>query len=282
MRKLFFLILIPGMFMSVLSSQDEVYEIFPTLKKWKENRSYDVYVPDNLWDYINGAAESYLAYNFRDLHIVEYEKGNSSVRAEVYRHKNPANAYGIYSQERSPDYNFIDIKTQGYLTGTSLNFYKKDFYIKIYTNSDEPSTISAAKEIAKGISDNITGATGIPETFNRFPEANQLPYRNQFIAQNFLGHTFLNQAYTADYEKNGETFRLFIIQKQTPAECKKILESYFDFTGQDKNLIREGKITIKDQYNGNLYVKWEGNEIFGVMNTKEEELIRQYLDKSGG
>ncbi len=278
MRKLLFLTLLPGICMSLLSAQDEVYEIFPNLKKWKENRSYEVYVPDNLWDYINGAAESYLAYNFQDLHIVEYKKGKASVRAEVYRHKNPANAYGIYSQERSSDYNFIDIKTQGYLTGTSLNFYKKDYYVKIYSSSDDPSTIAAAKEIAKGISENITGATGIPEAFKQFPEKNQLPYRNQFIAQNFLGHSFLDKAYTADYKKNDENFRLFLIQKETPAECKKILESYFDFTGQDKSLIRQGKITIKDQYNGNLYVKWEGNEIFGVMNTDDEELIRQYLD----
>ena len=42
---------------------------FPEVKDWNLTVLPDVYTPGNLWDLINGAAESYLSYNFVDLHL---------------------------------------------------------------------------------------------------------------------------------------------------------------------------------------------------------------------
>ncbi|MCK5463933.1 MAG: hypothetical protein KAI95_12985, partial [Bacteroidales bacterium] len=41
---------------------------FPEVKNWNLTVLPDVYTPGNLWDLINGAAESYLSYDFVDLH----------------------------------------------------------------------------------------------------------------------------------------------------------------------------------------------------------------------
>ena len=47
---------------------------FPELGGYKKNTDFPVYSPDNLWDFINGAAETYLAYGFVDVHVAEYKK----------------------------------------------------------------------------------------------------------------------------------------------------------------------------------------------------------------
>ena len=44
---------------------------FPMLDGFKKETNYPVYTPDNLWDFINGAADNYLAYDFVDLHVAE-------------------------------------------------------------------------------------------------------------------------------------------------------------------------------------------------------------------
>ena len=45
---------------------------FPEYKNWNLKIDETVYMPENLWELINGAAEIYLAYEFQDLHIGEY------------------------------------------------------------------------------------------------------------------------------------------------------------------------------------------------------------------
>ncbi len=102
---------------------------FPDVKNWNLTVLPDVYTPGNLWDLINGAAESYLSYDFVDLHLGDYEHASGTViHAEVYRHSTPVNAYGIYTAERSPEYKFVEIGAQGYLEEGVLNFLAGQFY----------------------------------------------------------------------------------------------------------------------------------------------------------
>jgi hypothetical protein len=75
---------------------------FPNLKSTGCSSEYPVYTPDDLWDYINGAADGYLALGFIDLNIREYTRGKNIIKAEIYRFGDDARAFGIYSMERSP------------------------------------------------------------------------------------------------------------------------------------------------------------------------------------
>jgi hypothetical protein len=69
---------------------------FPELKGYKISYNYPVYTPDNLWDYIDGAADTYLAFGFENLHIAEYSKGKNIIKVEIYKHPDNVQAFGIY------------------------------------------------------------------------------------------------------------------------------------------------------------------------------------------
>jgi hypothetical protein len=121
---------------------------FPEVKDWNLTALPDVYTPGNLWDLINGAAESYLSYDFVDLHLGDYKHASGTViHAEVYRHSTPVNAYGIYTAERSPEYKFVEIGAQGYLEEGVFNFLSGQFYVKLYSTNSGSEVQEALQKI---------------------------------------------------------------------------------------------------------------------------------------
>ncbi len=275
-HKAFSLILTALLFCS-FASLSAKRELFPEVSKWKLNTEFPLYTPENLWDYINGAADGYLSFGFQDLRMAEYKKGSAIIRVEVYRHLNNSNAFGIYASERSPDYNFIPVGVQGYLEGSVLNFYNKDFYVKIQANSSKSKVVDMMREIARQISDNISMDPVSPQALNLFPGQGKVANREAYIASNFLGHEFFNEVFTAAYNVYNEKFRIFITEKSSEEECRTLLEKYFAFTGQDPSLIRPGEMIISDRYNGTLLIQWDGKYIWGVVDTDNHEVAGKYL-----
>jgi hypothetical protein len=88
---------------------------FPEVKGWKPHEKPQILSRNNLYDYIDGAADLYLKLDFQELEVVEYRnEKKAAVTVEVYRHRTPNDAFGIYSQERLADASFLDIEAQGY------------------------------------------------------------------------------------------------------------------------------------------------------------------------
>jgi len=121
-------------FVASMARAQERDPYFPRFPGWTFSPSETVYVPDNLWDLIDGAADVYLEYNFVDLHLGTYAKGeNTEIRVEIYRHATPADAFGMYAQERNPKHSFMSIGVQAYREEGILNFLTGTYYVKITT-----------------------------------------------------------------------------------------------------------------------------------------------------
>lgn len=120
---------------------------FPEITGWKQSGEVQTFVPKALYEYINGAADLYLSYDFEELKVAEYtDDKKAQVTVEIYRHKSRTHAFGIYSQERLPDANFLNIGAQGYLDKNILNFLAGSYYIKInsYNTGDEDQEVLQA------------------------------------------------------------------------------------------------------------------------------------------
>ncbi len=87
--------------------------VYPGLPGFKIKTDYPVFLPDNLWDFIDGAAEVYLSYGFKDLHVAEYKKRRDVIKLEIYKHSSHTMAFGIYSSERSPSFKFTNLGCTG-------------------------------------------------------------------------------------------------------------------------------------------------------------------------
>jgi hypothetical protein len=112
---LFFVCCVVGGFpLTPSSGSDSKPLTFPELKGWKPFGEMQTFSPDDLYEYIDGGADLYLTYDFEDLEVLEYQnEKEATVTVEVYRHKTPYDAFGVFSQERSPTLESVAVGAQG-------------------------------------------------------------------------------------------------------------------------------------------------------------------------
>ena len=88
--------------------------VFPEITGWRQNGEIQTFVPKTLYEYIDGAADLYLTYDFEELKVGEYSNDKkASVTVEVYRQKSPTLAFGVYSQERPSNPSFGEYGSSG-------------------------------------------------------------------------------------------------------------------------------------------------------------------------
>jgi hypothetical protein len=250
---------------------------FPEVKDWNLTVIPDVYTPGNLWDLINGAAESYLSYDFVDLHLGDYENASGTViHAELYRHSSSVNAYGIYAAERSPEYQFVEVGTQGYLEEGVLNCLSGQFYIKLYSTDSGAEVQEALQKIGQKISGHLNQEEGLPGILSVFPAEGQLPYSDQYIRENFIGFDFLHSAFTVGYEGG---FKLFVIQGKDAAEIQDMAKQYLAFTKQEIDPASVSELTFKDPYNGDIPAILNDSFLAGIIDGSENEKARSLLEQ---
>lgn len=277
MKKLSFIVLVYWICtLNSYPSGPGATELFPEIKGWTLVPNERVYIPSNLWDLIDGAADSYLSYDFIDLHLADYKNdAGINVRVELYRHSTFDNTFGIYTTERSPDYHFIDIGSQGYLEEDALNFLCGYYYVKITTNSQGDKALKSMVEIARNVQQHLVQDSNWPGIYQIFPPGRN-QYSEHYIAENFLGFGFLHSAFTAGYHKDGEDFQVFIITTDKPEEVHEMVRSYLKFTKQDME-VKDGTFLINDPYNGDINAILKGNTLAGIIDCDDEKIVEEYI-----
>jgi len=247
-----------ALFSGFASGQDLV---FPELKGFNKITKYPVYLPVNLWDFINGAADNYLALGFEELHVAEYKKGRDVIKLEIYRHRNHTMAFGIYASERSPSFSFTNLGAQGYIEDGAINYFKGNYYVKIRTFSEKPKILSAAKSLAYRIADLLQGETSMPSMLAEFPSEGKKPNEETFINESVLGHKFLSSAFRAPYGVGSDNFSIYLMKFDSAAETRKTAESYLASAGIEAGPSEEGRFVFTDGYNGMVFLSWNENQI---------------------
>ena len=257
-------------------SQDSKNGLFPEMKDWQLKQGDQVYNSGNLWNIINGAADAYLSYDFHRLYTAEYTQGEDRhIKVYIFEHSSPVNAFGIYSQERSNDYTFVQTGAQGFKSGDAYYFIKGPYYVQISTND---AGLSEQLETLAGLMDEkIHGSDRLPQTLELFPQDGLMPHSQKYIAANFLGYSYMHSAFVAEYQHEGEGFRMFIIHPDDAGDLQTMLNEYFDFVEYPGESRNKEILHIEDPYNGDIWVYKNNQYLAGVM-TKDETLARHYID----
>ena len=234
---------------------------FPQLQGFKIRTDYPVYLPENLWDFIDGAADTYLSYKFLDLHVAEYKKGKNIIKLEIYKQADHTNAFGIYSSERSPSFSFINLGSQGYTADGSINFFKGSYYVKIRTYSKKEKTLQAARNLAGRVEETLPGDKSMPSLLTLFPPEGRLVNEETYINESVLGHNFLSMAFKAHYKIGTDNFSIYIIQGSSAEEVKRTVNTYVASTGIDPVETGDDKYVLKDGYNGTIFLAAKDDRI---------------------
>lgn len=251
---------------------------FPEIAGWRQSGEVQTFSPKTLFEYINGDADLYLMYDLQELKVTEYlNERKASVIVDVYRHKTPTHAFGIYSQERLPNANFINVGAQGYVEEEILNFIAGPYYVKITGYKIESGAQEVLLSFAKKVLENLGEKGTLPTLLNSFPRDGKVKNTEKFIAKNFLGYSFLHSAFTCDYELSGKKFKLFVIAPADKAECRNIIQKYLEQTGKIEKNVAEGRRLIPDPHHGEIDLYWQGRYIWGILNSNDASLCSAYL-----
>jgi len=255
--------------------------LLPELESWSLVNEAQNYFPETLYEYINGAAEIYLAYDFKQLIVGEYtkEKSDVSVTVEIYDMGNEKNAFGIYSAERFQDNTFVSLGTQGYIEEGSLNFLAGNYYVKLLCFECNEQSEEYLELFGQQICTKLEKKGQWPPLLDKFYKEGIIPNSEKFILKNFLGYSFLHDGYIVSYKHQGHEFDCFLIEGNDSTEAQDMLDKYLQTRKrEDIHQIPLGFV-IKDRYYHNIYLAKKGRYLFGVLKIKKgfEELGERYL-----
>ena len=240
------------------------------LAAWEMVSEPETFGPENLWDYINGQAESYLGYGFVRVDAAEYRRtsGPPAVVVEIYQMASPENAFGIFAAERNPEDRAIGIGSGAYLGPNVLNFWQGRNYIKLTSFEEGAGIEEALTFLAQEISRWSPAGSGELEIFSYFPEDGKIEASERYISQSFLGQEYIDGAYRVDYEGGGgDGFQLFLVPFDSNEAARSALERYADFLttqgrgverfdGESPTLVAEAAtiqvVFVQDKYLGGV------------------------------
>ena len=250
--------------------------LLPQVQGWTSSEEPKRFGSDSLFEYIDGAAEAFINYDFIELALGQYQQPGrpGTMTVEIYDMGTPRNAFGMYSTERYAESKFLPIGTQGYIEEGTLNFLASHYYVKMMAYETGDRTEAILKNFAAEILKKIGDPGGFPDTMKAFPRGGLVANSEKYILKNFLGREFLKNGTIASYKLEGAAADAFIVETSSDAEAAALLKKYLD-AARAKNppIPAGGGLTrIKDPYLANVFVGQAGHFLYGVTKIQDPAL----------
>ena len=242
------------------------------------------YTRENLYEYINGHAEYFLALGFVKLAVADYssessEQNNSEFVVDIYDMGKSKNAFGILMDESGENATPVEVGFRGFLTQKTLNFIKGQYYIKISAFHDNAPLVKFAGGIEKKLGDL---QNSLPQ-FQKFPRNGRRVNSIKFIKENYHGLSFVNNVYEQGYEIGGERFSAFLIEGNND-EIKKLSKQYTEFFKEDGieyHMIQykqRNYYKVMDPFEGDWFLIPLNKELFGIYGSLSDKVLRKFID----
>jgi len=120
--------------------------------EWMRNDIPQEYKGEDLYLYIDGGAEIYHEYGFKEVTVQDYKNASGrSISLEIFEMMNDAAAYGIYTFKRSAEGETLALGNEGQIEDYYLNFWKGNFLVTLTGFDEEKETVEGLVELAKAV-----------------------------------------------------------------------------------------------------------------------------------
>jgi hypothetical protein len=266
---------------------------------WRAVGDPSPYNPKTIFQYMNGAAELYLAFNFRELKTTRLEKpGRPSIVVEVYEMGSPEDAYGVFTfEQQDPE---VGIGQGSEFGGGLLRFWKRRNFIIIFGEEPGPDIKEAILVLGRRIAATITDSGNPPKILGYLPNTTMSSIKkdawflrshihlNQrfFVARaNILMLTPDIEAVLARYETKDGRIHILLVRYPTPEKAgaahASFKKAYMPDAGKADSVKTEnGKWTSIGRLNSFAMVVFDAgdeNSAINLINATKEILKREGL-----
>lgn len=241
MKRISILILLPLLMAAPAASvpgegsEEALARLLPppgAIEGWEMDGDRLIYHADDLWEYIDGAAEGFLAYDVEAVIVQDYANGEGAgLKIEIYDHGTPLMGFGIYSQHRDPGLRFVAVGAEGFADEYSLQCWKGRYFIKInvYEAGDELS--GAMMRFAETVTESIPGEATFPPELGAFPPEGLVAKSLTYLTEGVLGRGRFPHAFAGEYDLEGAAGRLYLFPTGGAAEADALADWYAGETG---------------------------------------------------
>jgi len=256
--------------------------LFPKMAGWKISDSPTTYTPETLFEYIDGGADSFLQFDFQELTSATYAKVGAAaeITVDIYRHKSPIRAFGMYTQERPSGTTPLPVGIEGYAGQDYLEFVVGPYYVKLVQLGGKGQ--SMLRPFADKLAAGLPGTREAPAVLKVFPDLGKRVRAEKLAARDFLGQPFLHDAVAVPYQIAGANFRLFVVEGKDSADVRTMVQRYralAKVAGADA-VGPQGSATVKDPLNGEVVLQWKGRWLWGAVDQPCAER-RALIDELG-
>jgi hypothetical protein len=248
----------------------------------------EIYDRKNLFDYMDGGAELYLAYDFQRLVVQRYSSDSdrkNSLTVEIYQMNSSPDAYGLFSFDQEGE--MVQLGQKGIYGYGLLRFWKDRFLVRILGSQDnlKETILKFGTEIDQKIK--IKGKP--PELLSKIPKDNQVPNSDHFFHKqillnnlcflsdkNILNLSDETDCLLADFKLDEQISKLLLIEYTDSKNAKIAYESFNKF--YLKNEASENNKIIKVEEGKLVGMELEKNYLLLVFEGKDKKIILQLLD----
>ncbi len=162
------------------------------IQGWEKSADEGIYKPENLFEYINGAAELYISYSFKYLVARTYKKkGFPEIKIDIFDMGSSLNAFGVFSHSRESVDRFVAPGVESEYAGGLLTFWKGRYYVSILAYPETEEKKNIVQKLARHISSLIREESRKPPIIALLPSENLVPQSIRY----FRHYIWLNSHY---------------------------------------------------------------------------------------
>lgn len=217
--------------------KSEVESLLPPPQKGWTAKESRLFTRETLFDYIDGGAEIYLAYDFDTLLVQEYSSGENSVIVEIYQMRSSEDAFGLFSLNRQEE--VLSMGQDASYGFGILTLWKDRYFVKVIDLDGKDTSKDIILSLGKGIAQRIKNEGNKPDPLRRIPQDDLVSESSYYFHKNIILKNlyFLTQenilnlsektdAVLASYELDKEVLKLLLVQYPDTVESRKAYEKY--------------------------------------------------------
>lgn len=269
-----------------LEGLDALFPASKTILSWKWDGRPVHYSSETLYELINGEAELYNAYSFKNLSVLTYYSGSvedTFLTVHIYDMSTPENAFGVYSSYRYPGYEFQTIGSEAMISDFGLKFYQGPYFVDITYGDMTESIQKAGLFIAKSISKQIPEVAEKPDVIRQLPKQQMLPYSIRYKAREMLNQSFMPAGVEAKYVMSTSEMTGFVVFFPNNEKATQALSGLKKFyVDDDAKLLKtrlpgEFGMAVETPYEGILFAVVQDQVIAGVREVENIEEGKELL-----
>jgi len=239
---------------------------------WEQSGTKREYTADNLYEYMDGNAESYLLYGFVRMQGITCTSGQKKLVIDVSEMEDSDLAYGMFASNSDPNQPIAKIAMGGQVQARRASFAKGKYYAEIAA-SPEGDHSAALQAFATKMEALLEGRSSPPDALEWFPLESRTSVR--LVPESVLGLRQLKRGYVAKYAQ-GQAIIVLEATPESAAEAFKKVQARFPEASPAK--VGDEAFQAKTQYLEGICIFRKGRYVAGYANLPDaQEAVTQAI-----